>query len=948
MRNTMPADEVSFCLSDISNIFITLKKQIFGFAVIFASICFFYVMIKPDVYQASAKFSEMPEKKESLIFKDFFPSDSIENDKNKAKEMIQSRLVIEPVVKKFGMQASCYLRNKSRFFAIYKRYFRNLKREFKIADKESYNFGFKDVNCPSTASRSYLIFFKSNDSFEIFDMKKKMRTKGKVNEKIFLDEISFILQQVPKNLKRNKAYILSFASVEACIAKVKRDLKIKVSRYSGNVLDLTYKDVDPYRAQNTLNGLMRSYVKYLEKESETFARDQFKYLEQRKRQVGQDLESALDNHAKYLSDNLIKNGFIALEQEISSFTNPHNECLKRLFELDLELAHIDLLKKSDSDFIFNDELVGKKLSAMSSQKSALNQKKDALSMSLFSQEKKAEDPLLGTYSQNMDKLLKDISNLRKEKTEIEKAIDQLNKKEIFKTSSHNENLKTEKKLDDNKIKEDLNYHLSQFKRALITQEKILKSRPIFAQSQDKMFEGLDADTVNELYAKYNHKIDQTQAKTKQLEIILKEIDNGQFETSSISPFLSDSVSIGLVKQANDIQFRLNDDDILSEKDKMRLEKDLSLIRKFLKTHITQTLQAERSLEDLYKNKFYALQMAALDRTNQQISILDQQAKDYLFFRKENILKEKNLLQDQIQSIRNNMFLLPEKWKKEKLLDMRSGAALKMIQSLTNLIESKTIEHHLKQIASKPIELAELPKGPNSKKGFFIFVVTFLTGLILAFLYFFIRALSKGFMATLDNLNAIKEVTLGEISYACDGPNVEYIQDNDLEVLRNIIQFSEPLLEKSGKVLSLIGSNGPNYAHCLSDLVGKIGKKVLLLELNFQSIHSNKGIGMAQYLDKNLKEIPIQSFHNYDFLPSGVTSRYGTEILRSLSFHQFIKELKEKYDIVIAYGKASPTSAEATAYLQFSDKLVVSFIDETVQKLSAFFQKESMVGFLKVK
>ena len=106
--------------------------------------------------------------------------------------------------------------------------------------------------------------------------------------------------------------------------------------------------------------------------------------------------------------------------------------------------------------------------------------------------------------------------------------------------------------------------------------------------------------------------------------------------------------------------------------------------------------------------------------------------------------------------------------------------------------------------------------------------------------------------------------------------------------------------------------------------------------------------MAQYLDKNLKEIPIQSFHNYDFLPSGVTSRYGTEILRSLSFHQFIKELKEKYDIVIAYGKASPTSAEATAYLQFSDKLVVSFIDETVQKLSAFFQKESMVGFLKVK
>ncbi len=946
MRNNMSGDEVFFCLSDISNIFTTLKKQIFGFALIFASICFFYVMIKPDVYQSSAKFSEMPEKKESLNFKDFFSSGSVENDKNKAKEMIQSRLVIEPVVKKFGLQASCYLKNKSRFFAILSRYFQNLKREFKITDKESSNFRFKEVNCPSTASRKYLVFFKSNDSFEIFDMKKKVKAKGRLNEKIFLDEISFIIQATPKNLKKNKAYILNFTSVEGCVAKVKRNLKIQVSRYSDNVLDITYKDIDPYLAQNTLNGLMHSYVKYLEKESDTFAKEQFKYLEQRKKQVGQNLENTLDSHAEYLSDNLIKNGFIALEQEISSFANPHAECLKRLFDLDLELAHIDLLKKSDSDFIFNDELVGKKLAAMSIQKSTLNQKKDALSMSLFSQEKKNEDPLQGTYSQNMDKLLKDISSLRKEKSEIENALEQLNKKEILKTSSQIEGLKTEK--DENTIKEDLNYHLSQFKRALTTQEKILKSRPIFAQSQDKMFEGLDADTANELYIKYNHKIDQIQAQVRQLEIILKEIDKDQFEISSISPFLSDSVSKGLINQANDIQFRLNDNDILSEKDKGRLEKDLFLIRKFLKTHISQTLQAERSLENLYKDKFYALQMAALDRTNQQISILDQQAKDYLFFRKENILKEKNLLQNQMQSIRNNMLLLPEKWKKEKLLDLRSGAALKMIQSLTSLIESKTIEYHLKQIASKPIELAEFPKGPNSKKGFFIFVVTFLIGLFLAFLYFFIRALSKGFIATLDNLSAIKEITLGEISYACDGPEVEYINDNDLEVLRNIIQFSEPLLEKSCKVLSLIGNNGPNYAYCLSDLVGKIGKKVLLLELNFQSIHSNKGIGMAQYLDKNLKEIPIQRFHNFDFLPAGITSRYGTEILRSLSFHQFIKEIKEKYDIVIAYGKTSPTSAEATAYLQFSDKLVVSFIDETVQKLSAFFQKESMVGFLKVK
>jgi len=951
MNHNMPNDEVFFCLSDVYNLFITLKKQILGFALIFASVCFFYVMIKPDTYKTSAKFSEMPEKKESLNLKDFFSSSAVENDKNKATEMIQSRLVIEPVVKKLGMQASCYLKNRNLALAIFKRYFRNLKRELKIASEENTHFRFKNVNCLSTASSKYLIFFKSNNSFEIFDTKKKIKTKGKLNEKINLDEISFIIQQTPKNLKKSKAYILSFSTIEACVGKIKRNLKIQPSRHSNNVLDLIYKDIDPCLAQDTLNGLMKSYVEHLESESDGFAKDQFSYLEQRKKQVGQNLEKSLDSHAKYLSENLIKNGFIGLEQEISSFSAPHAECLKKIFELDLELAHIDLLKKSGGDFILNDGLFGKKLASISNQKSALNQKKDALNMSLFSQGKRIEQQLNDIYPQNMNKFLKDISNLRKEKTEVERALVQLNKTNLLKSSdsfSFIENLKKEKILDDSSVKEDLNYYLSQFKRALTTQEKILKSRPIYEQTQDKIFEGLDIDTANELYVKYNHKIDQVQAQVKQLEITLKEIDSDQFEISSVSSFLSDSVSQGLIKQASDIQFRLNDDDNLSEKDKSRLEKDISLIRKFLKTHISQTLQAEKSLESLYKNKFQALQMATLDRTNQQISILDQQAKDYLFFRKENILKEKILLQAQIQSIRNNMLALPDKWKKEKLLELQSDAALKMIQSLTNLIESKTIEYHLKQIASKPIEMAELPKNPSSKRGIFIFFVTFFVGLILAFLYFFIRALSQGFVATLDNLNTIKETALGEISYACDGPDVEFIQDKDLETLRNIIQFCEPLLEKSCKVLSLIGSGGPNYAYCLSDLVGKIGKKVLLLELNFQSIHSDKGIGMAQYLDENLKELPIQKFNNYDFMPSGITSRYGTEILRSLSFQQFVKEIKKNYDIIIAYGKASPTSAEAVAYLQFSDKLVVSFVNETVQKLSAFFQKESKVGFLKVK
>ena len=195
-------------------------------------------MLKPDTYVAFAKFSEMPEKKESLNLKDFFSSSSAESDKNRATELINSRHVIEPVVRKFGMQASCYLKNKSRLMSIFKRYFRNLKRELKVSSEESTHFRFKNVSCPGIGGK-YLIFFRANDCFEILDMKKKIKAKGEINEKISFDNVSFIIQQSPRDLKKNKAYILSFTSIEACIGKVKRNLKIQQSQNSNNVLDLT-------------------------------------------------------------------------------------------------------------------------------------------------------------------------------------------------------------------------------------------------------------------------------------------------------------------------------------------------------------------------------------------------------------------------------------------------------------------------------------------------------------------------------------------------------------------------------------------------------------------------------------------------------------------------------------------------------------------------------------
>jgi hypothetical protein len=948
MNKKISNDEVFFCLSDLTNLILIYKRSILGFSVIFSCSCFLFVMLSPEIYQSFAKFSEMPEKKEAhSLFQDLFSMKSIDLEKNKAIEMMQSKIVIEPIIKKLGLQASIYLKNKMRFGAILRRYFRNLKYELNFSNQPKTYFSFKNVKYDQKIAEKYFILFKSKLNFEIYNSSNQLKQKAKLNEMVSFDNIEFILEEIPLDLKIKKKYVLNFSPLDFCIRKVKNNLKIEPSNFSSSVLNLTFEDPSPYLAKNILNALMQSYVNYLIDQNFIFAKEQFEYLGERKNEVNQDFEKALNHHTKYLTNNLSKHGFMGLEQEITNLTYPYSEYMKKNFALNLELSQIEILNKSDGDFIFSNELVGKKLSLIANQKSDLTQKKDELSLSLLSFKKYLND----FPSKDVSEHILNISNIKKEKEKVKEALKHLkenNIKNFAQISSPIDSI-VNGAINHQLTKADINSYLSQIERVLITQEKAMKARPFYASDNEEVFTGIGTDTVNELYINYNHKIDQTQAQLKQLNIALKDINSDGFEMTSISSFCFDALSQKLINQSTDIEFKLNDNDSIGEKDQKRLISELYLIKKFLKNHLIQQIKTKKILLDLFQKKLYSLQIVALDNTNQKISILDQQAKDFLIFRKENILKEKLLIKEQMKKIRESMLLLPEKWKQEKLLQLKSESTLKIIQSLTNLIESKTIDFHLEKIASKPIELAEQPFAPKKKRGILILIVTFIIGNILAFLYFFARAIGKdGFVATLDNLNAINEIILGKISYFCDGPKIDYIQDNDLDTLRNIIQFSEKLLARSGSILSLIGSKGPNYAHSLCSLIYRTGKKVLLIELNFQNQKTNEKLGLIQYLEKKIETVPIKKLSSYDFLSTGATSRFGSEILRSLSFQQFINEIKNKYDIIIAYGAVSPNSAEAKVYLQFSDKLVISLINEKINDLSIFFQKEKMVGFLKVK
>src|SRR5262249_16942595 len=153
----------------------------------------------------------------------------------------------------------------------------------------------------------------------------------------------------------------------------------------------------------------------------------------------------------------------------------------------------------------------------------------------------------------------------------------------------------------------------------------------------------------------------------------------------------------------------------------------------------------------------------------QISVLQEQIFDLIKERKIAILAEKKLLEEKMADLRSQFPDLPERWRKEKWLDLKSQMGIKRVGALTDLVESKTISSHLHHVESKPLDMAALPAIPSHPGIFFkVAIMAFLAGLI-AFAHSFFKTVLSGFPTSIEKLRAMRYPLSGAISPFCDGP-----------------------------------------------------------------------------------------------------------------------------------------------------------------------------------
>ncbi len=945
------------CLKDIYKLFLSCRKKVFFISLGSSLFILIYVLLFfPPKWEVKATFNEGSFKEQGSLFKDILEIRSFSIKGSGASGVMLSRRVLKPVIEKLGLQIK---ENES--------FWKNISNNIFCAEEKE-GFCFQNVSFSSQKPKTISLKFLSPGKFIVSN--KDRSFEAKTDEPFLVEGASLTLIKAPKKIKLNRTYTFTLIPLEALCSSLEKQIHISPKKENKNILGLSLKWQSGKQGANILNSLMEEYQNYLIKENDLLAKEEFFYLEKKQKELSEKLAANLDEYAAYLCQNISKKGFMTLDWEMNSLLTPHNEYLSKLFQIDLELKRLQNGEEFPS--IIDDSFSGKKLQQISFDVSSLRSEKDILSLSFGKNEKlpndildidqkiqkinleisglqknDLEEVLNGSYGEELKALGLKKNEFLKQRSEIDLEDDELC---IKKRNFDLEDLKKEKEkllflinnvnsgdekiqntfysnwsdfsLNEKEKKEDMLRYLKGHLHLLDLKENMLKESFFSYESN----EGFDLGAAKDLYMNYNLEKDKTVLFINELIHLKEKLPLESFEVSSLSLCLSDPVSSAIIAKAGQLSLEIQDQKNRTEKDIVRLKDELAVQKKFLAFHLDEMMELKKLNLSLIEAKLAKLKKVIFFNLNQKISLLNEEAKDFVASRIKNLEDEKKLLLQRTQDLRESMVDLPLRWKAEKLLQIKTEMGLNIMKSTSDLLESKTIQHHLEQLQSKPLDIAIPPLFPKKNNLFFLFILFFFVFSFLVFIFYFVKSAIMGFPVSLESLGALNQHVCGYISKKLS--NLDNINFLDLETLRNICSF----IDLPKNITVLINNQGADYSRALAKLLSKKGRKILLLDCDFKDQES----GFLKALEKKTAKLPIHSKDGYDLLLSGGFSSFSAEIIGSKDFVNMIEELSRKYDEVILYSPVRPMFSEAKSFLKFANKIIITLKDETMEELRPYF------------
>ncbi|MDO4994266.1 MAG: polysaccharide biosynthesis tyrosine autokinase, partial [Bacteroidales bacterium] len=254
-------------------------------------------------------------------------------------------------------------------------------------------------------------------------------------------------------------------------------------------------------------------------------------------------------------------------------------------------------------------------------------------------------------------------------------------------------------------------------------------------------------------------------------------------------------------------------------------------------------------------------------------------------------------------------------------EVKAGLYLMLLQKR----EENSITLASSAYKGKMIEEPIASSAPISPKKQMIFLIAFIVGLVIPFIYYFVRQFFRYRVESKDDLMKLTKVPLlGSIPFVkalVKGDRTVVVQENRnsimVEVYRTLRSNLPFVLEKDQNVIlftsSTSGEGKTSIASNLGASIAFVGKKVVVLGLDIRKPRlaslfdlSDTEKGISNFLSRDPKDVEyidtlIQNSGispNLDILPAGPIPPNPSELLERENLGVALDYLKKKYDYVL--------------------------------------------------
>jgi len=963
MSQSSPEEEETLIsLSDFSRLIYKARKQIAIGSLVCAFIGGSYTLTRASVYEAEGSFREKEHGRsgvDSFSIGSFLLHGPSPSANYEAVTTMHSRFILEKLIRSQGLQGTIQKKgDKKSLLGTIKdnlvvEYYHLLKKKTPSLKDPQPSLSLNEIYYDGEVPISYEILFHSDGEYTIVGLNET----GVVNKPITTQDATFTITKNKEDPLKNTRHTVTISPLSYLATELRNSIEIETDKEDKNLLTLKTLHPDRHTAAKMLNQLMFLYQDHLYVQQERIARLQLDYLIDREAKISEKLLKKLENYAENISSYFSSNGFTNIEKAMEFLANIQQRYQEKLFTIDLAInrqksvldfgvAYIPIDSEEKSNNIINHILTNIR---------QLQQQKDSIQLALHNSPSSSPEIVQNTFEKQIQEL-DEVHQCCEEAEELLASLEE--NRPLPQSESLLENPKymariwaeklvegqvnwenassTERKSLKNEWihnRDSFIAYLSNLIHYFHVYEKTLKENLTHQQKTVSEFQGINLDTAQELYITHSKQLSETESETAQKAFLLTQIQDPDFELTSLSSSIKDPVIEKTIGLAGNLILRLKDEQNRSEKEQTRIKNELAIHKRFIEQHLKQTHQLLTLRQGILKSKIDSLLGTMLGLVQQQTSILEEHLSDTIENQIQNLEQEKEIISQHKESLQLEMAKLPKEWIEEKLINQQLKMNEHMMEEITKLVESKNIAHHLEVIQSAPVDFAIPNIHPRSPRLFLFMILGAILGAFLSSITILSRAILQGIPVSKENL-VLKNA---HVSGYLTGDSTETLSDEDLSTLRRLATFIKKCEVKS---ILMIETETIKASIKMAKLFHMEGKKVLILPISFDKVASENELpGLLQILQEKIDDPKINQNGDYDWISQGGISRFSNELLGNPRFDQLLRRLEKDYDLIIAVSHASPCSAEGESQLSHFQHAAICVNDEKLHNLH-FYTNEN--------